>query len=79
MTPKGVEYEVEEVLDSRMRRGVLQYLAKWVGYPREENSWVTKRNLRNAKRKMQEFHRQFPAAPRCMMDVHIQSVEGGCR
>ena len=51
MTPKGVEYEVEEVLDSRMCRGVLQYLVKWVGYPREENSWVLERNMRNAKQK----------------------------
>jgi hypothetical protein len=64
MTPKGVEYEVEEVLDSRMRRGQLQYLVKWVGYPREENSWVPERNMQNAKRKIQEFHERFPAAPR---------------
>src|SRR3979490_2749808 len=68
MTPKGVEYEVEEVLDSRMRRGVLQYLVKWMGYPREENSWVPERNMRNAKKKTQEFHRRFPAAPRRMVD-----------
>src|SRR3979490_302888 len=73
MTPKGVEYEVEEVLDSRMHRGVLQYLVKWMGYPREENSWVPERNMRNAKWKTQEFHRQFPAAPRRMVDVLVGS------
>ena len=26
------EYEVQEVLDSRMRRGMIQYLVKWKGY-----------------------------------------------
>jgi hypothetical protein len=63
MTKEGEEYEVEKVLDSRVRRGRLQYLVKWTGFPREENSWVPARNMRNAKKKVQEFHRQAPSAP----------------
>jgi hypothetical protein len=58
------EYEVEMVLDSRMRRGTLQYLVKWVGYPREENSWVKEKDMGNARRKVQEFHQRSPGAPR---------------
>jgi hypothetical protein len=61
-TEEGEEYEVEEVLDSRYRRGGLQYLVKWVGYPREENSWVKESGMRNARRKVQDFHRRHPAA-----------------
>ena len=32
-------FEVEQVLDSRMRRGRLQFLIKWKGYGYMENSW----------------------------------------
>ena len=36
------EYEVEEILDSRVSGrggGKLEYLIKWKNYPREELSW----------------------------------------
>jgi hypothetical protein len=33
------EYEVEEILDSKMFRGRLRFLIKWKGYGREHNSW----------------------------------------
>ncbi|XP_039213407.1 uncharacterized protein LOC120314410 [Crotalus tigris] len=36
----GEEYEVQEIIDSRMRRGQLQYLVKWKGYPLLEASWI---------------------------------------
>ena len=32
-------YEVEEILDTRKRRGVTEYLVKWRGYPSSFNSW----------------------------------------
>ena len=38
-------YEVENVLDTRKRRGKTEYFVKWVGYPDKFNSWVT--NLQN--------------------------------
>ncbi|XP_033018559.1 uncharacterized protein LOC117054152 [Lacerta agilis] len=34
-----VEYEVEQILDSRWRRRKLQYLIAWKGYGPEANSW----------------------------------------
>jgi hypothetical protein len=34
-----VEYEVEEVLDSRWRYGRIEYLIKWRGFGVEHNSW----------------------------------------
>ena len=32
-------YDVEEILDTRKRRGVTEYLVKWRGYPESFNSW----------------------------------------
>jgi hypothetical protein len=33
------EFEVEEILDSRLHRGNVQYLMKWKGYP-EAHNWT---------------------------------------
>lgn len=32
-------YEVEAVLDMRMRKGKKQYYLKWKGYESDENTW----------------------------------------
>ena len=63
MTKDSKEYKVEKVLDSRVWRGTIQYLVKWAGFLREENSWVPARNMRTARKKVQEFHQQAPSAP----------------
>lgn len=39
------EQEVEAVLDERIRRGNKEYLVKWKGLPREENTWEPRNNL----------------------------------
>ena len=59
-----VEYDVEEVLDSRLRYRKLQYLVKWKGYPHEDNTWEPEGNLKNAKRAIADFHKKHPSAPR---------------
>jgi hypothetical protein len=48
-------YEVEEVIDSRMRGRRLQYLVRWKGYEHKENSWLSEGN---------------PDAPDLIMDFH---------
>ena len=63
------EYEVEAVLDSRWHkvgrgRQDLQYLVKWKGYGPEENTWEPAANLEHARRRIGDFHRQFPNAPK---------------
>jgi hypothetical protein len=50
------EYEMEEVLDSRQRRGRLEYLVHWRGYDINECTWEPSTNLANAPQKVQEFH-----------------------
>ena len=51
----GEEYDVEKVLAKRKRRGKVQYLVSWVGYPPEENTWEPLENLPRAKEAIAEF------------------------
>ena len=40
-----LEQEVETIPDKRTRRGRKEYLVKWKGLPREENSWEPRSHL----------------------------------
>ena len=57
------EYKVEEVLDSRLKRGKLEYLVKWSGYTDEYNTWELASNLENSKEAIEDFHKENPSAP----------------
>ncbi len=54
-----VEYEVEKVLDSRRRRGKLEYFIHWHGYDINERTWEPMEILTNALQKVQEFHQHY--------------------
>uniref|UniRef100_A0A803JVG2 Chromo domain-containing protein n=1 Tax=Xenopus tropicalis TaxID=8364 RepID=A0A803JVG2_XENTR len=56
------EFEVQELLDSRVVRGRLQYLVRWKGYGSEENSWVSVDDIK-ADRLRRQFHARFPEKP----------------
>ena len=63
------EYELERLLNSRISkrgrgRGRLEYLVKWKNYPLEEASWEPVTNLTNAQEAIEEFHLEYPDAPR---------------
>ena len=58
-----VEYEVEDILDSKILRKRLFYLIKWKGYPISDNSWEPAYHLLNSKELIQEFHSQYPDKP----------------
>ena len=58
-----LEYEVEQILDSRKYRNQLQYLVKWQGYDHGHNSWEPSTNLTHAPELVNEFHTKHPAAP----------------
>jgi hypothetical protein len=63
VTPEGEEeYEVEKILDSRLKRRKLEYYIKWKGYGPEESSWEPKSLVANAPLKIAEFHREHPEA-----------------
>jgi hypothetical protein len=64
-------YEVEEIIDSRMRGRRLQYLVRWKGYGREENSWILEGDL-DAPDLIADFHGAHPTAPK-----HINTLMFG--
>ena len=50
------EYEVEQILDSCLRRQQLQYLVLWKGYPISDAMWELVTHLQNAPKAIQAFH-----------------------
>jgi hypothetical protein len=69
------EYEVEDLLDSRISKkgqGHLEYLVKWKNYPRGDVSWEPKENLTNAQEIMEEFHKKFPNTPRWIRTNNLE-------
>ena len=57
------EYEVEEILDSRIFRRKLQYLVSWKGYDISEWSWEPVENFSNHEESVLEFHRRYLLKP----------------
>jgi hypothetical protein len=62
------EYEIEEILDSKIdkrRRVKLLYLVRWSGYEGtdEETSWLPADELNHASELISEFHEKYPAKP----------------
>ena len=59
------EYEVDEILNSRMRAGKLQYLVKWKDYPNcTDWTWEPESNITHAPEAVKDFHLKHPNAPR---------------
>lgn len=42
-----LEWEVEDILDSRIRHGKLEYLVHWLGYRPHEHTWEPLAHLKN--------------------------------
>ena len=58
-----IEYEVEDILDSKILCKHLFYLVKWKDYPISNNSWEFVYHLLNSKELIQDFHSQYPDKP----------------
>lgn len=42
------EWEVEKILDKRKRKGEVEYLIRWAGYPTEYDQWVSEEDMEHA-------------------------------
>jgi hypothetical protein len=67
------EYEIKEILDSRIRYRRLEYLIKWRGYGAEHNSWSPHYNV-HAADKIAEFYLCHPGAPRQINAAFFDSI-----
>jgi hypothetical protein len=67
------EYEVEAILDSRMRYNHLEYLLKFKGYDESHNQWEAHTHV-HAKPKIALFHRKYPGAARHINVASFNSI-----
>lgn len=59
-----LEWEVEEILDSKHIRRHLHYKVRWTGHPPSDDSWEPAPNLKNAPDRVNAFHLRYPSKPR---------------
>jgi hypothetical protein len=58
-----LEWEVEEILYSRLRRRRLFYKVCWKNYPPSDDSWQPASDLTNSPDLVDEFHSRYPNKP----------------
>src|SRR5579859_5003426 len=58
-----LEYEVKEVVDSKVVRGKLQYHVESVGYGPEERTWEPVEHVKHAAEAIEEYHQRYPNRP----------------
>lgn len=68
------EWEVEKILDSRFFRRRFEYLIKWLNFDEHHNSWQPLRDVEHAKEAIEDFHREFPSAPRPLAKKVFASI-----
>ena len=57
------EWEVDDVLDARRRRGKVQFRVKWKDHP-EDPDWYDANGFENAKEIVEDFYLRYPSKPR---------------
>lgn len=59
MSDNDEEYEVESIVEKRLKKGVPQYLVKWKGWPAEDNTWEPLENLEESLDLVEAFDKQL--------------------
>ncbi|MBW0576998.1 hypothetical protein O181_116713 [Austropuccinia psidii MF-1] len=59
------EWEVFQILDSKLKRGKLWYLVEWKGFSQdsERSTWEPTQNLKNFPELVKDFHSLYPDKP----------------
>jgi len=52
------EWKVEDIIDSRNKNGVKEFLIYWKGYPETERTWKLETNITNAKQLLKTYKRR---------------------
>src|SRR5882724_2889764 len=68
------EYEVEQILDSRLFRGKLECLVHWKGYGVEEDEWRPVKDVRGSRQLVSKFHCQNPEAPQHISTLDLSNL-----
>jgi hypothetical protein len=68
------EYEVNEILDSRLFQWKLQFLVSWKGYGFNDHQWVDECNV-HAPDLITQFYRDHPGAPQWVAGIEAVSWE----
>jgi hypothetical protein len=69
------EYKVNKITDFHVFCWQLQYRVKWKGYEDGSDSWEPAANLTHAKRKITDFHKKYPSAPKKLAATIFDSLQ----
>jgi hypothetical protein len=74
LLPDGDErWEVNEILEARVRYGSLWYMVRWKGYGPEHNKWVKHSDV-FAKDAIDAYYHRYPNAPRRIASAAFDSL-----
>ena len=62
------KWEVDHIMDSRLKNKKLKYLIHWKGYDNSDRMWEPKSNLGNAKDAICDFHESHSSTP-CALSI----------
>ena len=65
------EWEVEEVIDHRTRKGVREYLVKWSGWSSSYNQWEPVEHLEGAPEALAAYHALATATKRRRVKANV--------
>jgi Chromo (CHRromatin Organisation MOdifier) domain len=57
------EYEVEDILDSKILRNRPYYFMDWVGYSRTDRTWEPAEQLEHVPEMVARYHTRYPQRP----------------
>ena len=69
------QWEVEEILKSRIHRGKLQFYVHWKGFAAHERTWEPAENLQQSQELIEEFYERNPRAARQLTWDSIQNLQ----